>query len=170
MSSVEKLRELLLKPEQVMEDLFHHIASGGSAIDICEDWGVSYPRLMRWVHDDQERTRLINEAFEDRKEYAKEKIILELQRLAHFDPRNLFNADNSVKDPSDWSREIASMVSSFDISVNKDGDETLKVKFWNKEKALELLGKNIQMFIERVDHSGKISLEDLVTISREPNE
>jgi hypothetical protein len=44
---------------------------------------------------------------------------------------------------------------------------TKRVKFSDKLRALELLGKNLQMFIDtsRIIHQGKVTLEDLITAS-----
>jgi phage terminase small subunit len=40
-----------------------------------------------------------------------------------------------------------------------------KVKFWDKVKGLELLGKHLKLFTEKVEHSGSLTLEQLVLAS-----
>ena len=42
-----------------------------------------------------------------------------------------------------------------------------KIKFWDKPRALELLGKNQKLFTEKVEHSGSVTLEQLVAGSHE---
>lgn len=46
---------------------------------------------------------------------------------------------------------------------------TTKIKTISPERALELLGKYRRMFIEKVEHSGKVTLEDLVAGSHTPD-
>jgi len=45
-----------------------------------------------------------------------------------------------------------------------DIDDTgrVKVKFLDKLKAIEVLGKNLKMFVDRVEHSGSLTLEQMV--------
>jgi hypothetical protein len=40
-----------------------------------------------------------------------------------------------------------------------------KVKFWNKLDAIKMLATNLGMLVERVEHSGKVSLESLINAS-----
>ena len=47
---------------------------------------------------------------------------------------------------------------------------TRKVKLWEKTKSLELLGKNMRMFVERVDIGAGKTLEDLIVGSRDVTE
>jgi hypothetical protein len=41
--------------------------------------------------------------------------------------------------------------------------EIKKFKLYDRLKALELRGKQLGMFIQKVEHSGKVSLEELVS-------
>lgn len=40
--------------------------------------------------------------------------------------------------------------------------DTKRVKFWDKTRALELLGKNLKLFTDLKELSGRVTLEDLV--------
>ena len=46
-------------------------------------------------------------------------------------------------------------------------DRILKLKLWDKPRALELLMRHFGSFVERHQHEVKITLEDLVAGSRE---
>ena len=58
------------------------------------------------------------------------------------------------------------MLKSFDVTEKPNGDIVTKVAFWSKEKGIELLGKHLSMFIEKHEHTGSLTLEDIVAGSR----
>lgn len=159
----ERLKDLVAK-EDIMDTICSHVASGGSLIDLCETWEVRYGDMVAWVRKDRERSRRWVDAQNDRSEWARERILLELKRIGMADIRKVYNKDGSIKEPHEWPSEVASFISSHEVN----GD-VQKLKFWSKEKALELLGKNLHLFVERVEHSGKLSLEELITAAREEN-
>ncbi|MBN1999030.1 terminase small subunit [candidate division KSB1 bacterium] len=76
-----------------------------------------------------------------------ERIVLETKRIAFADPRELFKKSGYVlvDDPSKLPDDIAAAISGIDIITNKDGDTTYKIRFWNKNQALELLAKYLGM-------------------------
>lgn len=45
--------------------------------------------------------------------------------------------------------------------------EVREVKFWDKIKANELLGRHLKLFTDKVEHSGTVTLEQLVAGSNE---
>lgn len=101
-------------------------------------------------------------------------ILRELSRLGYTDLRGLYKEDGTIKDPKDWSDEIAHAVAGVEVTELFEGSGadrtwigyTKKVKFWDKTKALELLGKHKKLFTDKVEHSGKLTLEDLLDESR----
>lgn len=150
--------------------IYKHVANGGSVLDLAELWRVSYAEIMQWVRFDKESSRLYDQALIDRSEWAKEQILRELRRLGSIDIRTIFKPDGSIKPIDEWSSDIGSIVQSMEIVEEFEGSgrEKLqigyckKIKFWNKEKALELLGKNLSMFIETYEVKQTFSLADLV--------
>jgi phage terminase small subunit len=105
--------------------------------------------------------------------WVKERVLLELKRIGEADIRKIFDEDGNIKPVHEWPNEVAAFVSSIETveefeGSGKDREQigwNKKVKLWNKERALELLGKNIQMFTDKIEHSGKLTLEDLVNAS-----
>jgi len=115
-------------------------------------------------------------------------VLLELKRLGHADIRQIYDEAGCVKQPKDWPEEIARAISRIEATeevVNVQGGFicadcgkeshrqftgiTKKVWFWDKPKALELMGKHKRLFTDKVEHSGNIKLEDLV-LGRETKE
>lgn len=171
----QRFDELIQDEAQMLRDICRHVASGGSLIEWCNIMQVYYADVSFWLRADKERSRMWEECQRDRGEWYKESILLELRRLSMSDIRKIFNEDGSILPAHEWPDDIASVISSIEAveefeGAGRDREQVgwnKKVKLWNKEKAIELLGKHIAMFTEHVHHTGQITLEDLVTASRE---
>jgi phage terminase small subunit len=75
--------------------------------------------------------------------------IEENRRIALSDPRSFFNAAGTLKPISEWTGEMAAAVSKIEV-VTKNAaasggcpDTIVKLWFWNTNKALELLSKDL---------------------------
>ena len=82
-----------------------------------------------------------------------ERIIQELKHAAFFDPINLFNDDYSLKSLSDLNEYVRRGIANIKIKrygpKDKPTSEIIEIKLVGKERALELLGKHLQMFTEK---------------------
>lgn len=102
-------------------------------------------------------------------------ILLELKRMGYSDLRGLFKEDGTILQPKEWPEDLARAVASIEVEEIFEGhgeDRTWigymkKVKFWPKDRALELMGKHKKLFTDKVEHSGQVSLADLVTGSNQ---
>lgn len=97
-------------------------------------------------------------------------VLQELLKIARCDLSEAYDAKGNllpIKDmPEDCRRAIAGIkvfeeFEGFGKERFKIG-EVREVKFWDKPKALELLGKHLKLFTDKIEHSGKLTLEDLV--------
>lgn len=173
----KQLKAILDRPE-VMEELCAHVASGGSPITLCKAWGINYGKFMNWLRESPERERRLAKAMTDRTEWIIESVLHEVREIALADIRLCYAPDGSLKSPHEWPDAIAKAVSSVEIDEIFDGygeDRQLvghskKLKLWDKLKAIELVGKNVRIFTERVEHGGVVKLEDLVMASWKPKE
>ena len=82
-------------------------------------------------------------------EISPKTVTAELARIAFFDPRNLFDEFGNFLNISAWPPELTRAISSIDIQVNARGDTVKKVRFWDKVRAREMLGKILKMFDEK---------------------
>lgn len=93
-----------------------------------------------------------------------ESVIAELSKIVHSDPRKLFNSDGTLKPLADWPDDMAGAVGSFEIIETKIGDDiaaqTKKVKFWDKNSAIEKAMKHLGMF-ERDNEQNKPEPDDI---------
>jgi phage terminase small subunit len=96
-----------------------------------------------------------------------EEILAELKRLAFSDLGDIFDKTGALKPlheiPADARRAIAGVeVVQRSMGEDEEPEVVRKVKLWDKTKSLELLGKHLGLYLERVEHSGKLTFEQLV--------
>jgi phage terminase small subunit len=111
----------------------------------------------------------------DKLEVTTERIIEELARVAFLDLRLIFDETGALKKPKDWPDDVARAATYLDVDEIWDGrgndrtqiGVTKRVKFSDKLKALELLGKHKKMFIDRVEVETKTDLADELRKARE---
>ncbi len=93
-------------------------------------------------------------------------VLGELLKLANSDLRKLFNDDGALKPQSEWPDDIAVAVSSVEIDEIWEGfgadrvviGQNKKVKFWDKTKSLEMLGRHLKLFTDKIEVAGLDSL------------
>ena len=140
-----------------LDNLCAHVAQGGSAIDFCLAHGVRYNDFSAYLYQDAESQKQYDHALSSRNEWYIQRVMLELGRIATTDIRTVYNLDGTLRDIASLPPEVAALVSSVE-AIERTSDEdgvslvTKKIKFWDKMKALELLGKNLMLFIDRIDH------------------
>ncbi|RVG81336.1 terminase small subunit [Sinorhizobium meliloti] len=94
-----------------------------------------------------------------------ERVLKELSRIGFSDLRRVFDANGRLLRPEEWDDDTAAAVASVEVVTRNIGDGEVehvhKIKVWDKNSALEKLAKYLGMFIERVEHSGSMSLNVL---------
>lgn len=99
-----------------------------------------------------------------RTEISKDMVLRELARVAFVDPRKLFDENGRPKDLESLDDDTAAALASVDILEEYDFDDgnrvlighTKKYKWADKLRALEMLGKHLGMFTDKVHVEGKI--------------
>jgi phage terminase small subunit len=99
-----------------------------------------------------------------------ERIITELQLIAF----------GSFRDVAEWGPSGLTLKDSKDLGDNarlvqevkqtRGKTSSMSIKLYSKESALEMLGRYHKMFTDKLDLSGRITLEDMVAKSREAAE
>jgi hypothetical protein len=162
-------KRVALKPE-LMEEICEHVSEGGTLITLAKKWDVSYGTLTNWIHADKAREQRYLKALNDREEWSKERILQELRTIGLVDIRDLINEEGGLRPKSEWPEEVSRSISSIEITeLREDGEgigEVKKIRLNDKIKALELVGKNLRLFTDKVELSGQVTLADLVTASQ----
>lgn len=99
-----------------------------------------------------------------RTKVSKDMVIKELARVAFVDPRKLFDEEGRPKDIRFLDPDTAAALASVDIYEEFDynGDDkelsgyTKKYKWADKLRALEMLGKHLGMFTDKVHVEGSV--------------
>jgi len=103
------------------------------------------------------------EALQEKLELTTERVLRELARLSFFDVRKLFNADGTLKAPSELDDDTAAAIASIESEelFEGTGDNrkwkgmVRKVRAFNKHGALQDAMKHLGLFKEDNDQLGK---------------
>ena len=102
---------------------------------------------------------------EKRTEVTQDMVIKELAKIAFLDIRKLYTENGQLKNIADIDSDTAGAISSLETLEEYEGygedrekiGDTQKVKLLDKTKALELLGKHLGMFKEKVTIDGNVN-------------
>jgi phage terminase small subunit len=88
-------------------------------------------------------------------ELSASRVLEELRRVAFGDVRALYDQRGKLKPPSEWTPEQAAMVSLVESSST---GAVVKVRLWDRTKALELLSKHFGLLVDKTEISGGITI------------
>jgi phage terminase small subunit len=99
-----------------------------------------------------------------------ESVLGELNGLAGADLLEAFCKDGTLKNLADMPPEFRRCIKSLEFTELFEGasgekfvsGRIVKLQLWDKPKALELLGKHLKLFTDKVELSGKLTLAELV--------
>ena len=127
----------------------------------------AYSQGNRLLKKDEVRALIheLEDAAAARSAITQDMVIKELARIAFNDPRKLFDDNGRPKDITTLDDDIAAALASVDIfeefDYNGDTREligyTKKYKWSDKLRALEMLGKYLGMFTDKVQMSGSLN-------------
>ncbi len=98
----------------------------------------------------------------ERTQITADRVITEVARLGFSDVRKLFDANGALLPIDKWPDDVTAAVASVEVDELFEGygenriqvGHTKKVKLWDKPRALEMLGKHLRLFVERIEASG----------------
>ncbi len=126
--------------------------------------GQAGARLLKNVQI-QEEIEQKRALLEQKTGITQQSVLKELAKIAFSDTRKLYDQDGALKAITELDDDTAASLSGVETdTVTKGEDEaavrvvTRKVRRWDKVKALELIGKQLGMFVEQVEHSGNMTV------------
>jgi hypothetical protein len=156
---------------EVLADVFDRISCGGTLPQVCVEKLISYNVVWKWIESSADVRALYDESLRRRDEWLKELVIHEVKTIAAADPRMLFRADGEFLPVHEWPEAIAKAVASVDVAEIWEGrgserqvvGHVKKVRFYDKNKAIDTLAKTLGLMTEKVEHSGSVNWEDVVS-------
>jgi len=93
-------------------------------------------------------------------------VINELKKIAFLDIRGAFTDQGMLRDLSDIPSDVAHAMAGIEVMELYDGrgndrekiGYTKKIRLSDKVRALEMLGKHLNIFTDKVEHSGNINI------------
>ena len=89
-----------------------------------------------------------------------ERTARELAKLSYFDPGRLFDEHGKLKPVAELDEVTRAAVES--VEVDPETGRIKRIVMAKKGQNLERLGRHLGMFMDKVEHSGRLTLEQLV--------
>lgn len=132
-------------------------------------------RLLRQAVVKDEIDRILHRQ-QDRILISKDRVLDELRRIATVDISQAFDEQGNLKPLHEIPEDVRRAMAGVDVDELWDYDEdgkkkqvgwTKKVRFWDKNRALELLGKHFKMYTDKVEMDVRSNLADRLKKARE---
>lgn len=113
-----------------------------------------------------------------RTDITADRILRRLDSIGDVDIGRAYDEKGNLLPIHEIPEEVRRCISGIKVFEEFDGfgkervkiGEVREVKFWDKIKANELLGRHLKLFTDKIEHSGKVTLEDLVAGSEKKEE
>ncbi len=130
--------------------------------------------LLKKPHVVQLVERLKSRQYQ-RLELKADNVLQELARIGFLDPAHVFDLQGVMLPIHEMPEEIRRAISSIEVETLYGGrgeareavGQLTKIKFWSKVDALQALGKHFNLWVERLEISGRV---DVATALREARE
>lgn len=118
------------------------------------------PRLL-YNAEVQEAVEAAKLARSMRTQVTADRVLEELARIGFSDLRNVMTREGALLSPGEWDDNTAAAISSLEVVTTYKGEEdeegrkvpehVHKIKTWDKNSALEKLGKHLGLFSDKLD-------------------
>ena len=103
----------------------------------------------------------------ERTEITSDRVLKEIGRLAFADIRSVFDESGQLLPVHMLPPEVSASIASIEVVTSKvpggepvDVEHTAKIKFWDKRGSLELLGRHLKMFTDKLEVEVRDSLAE----------
>lgn len=111
----------------------------------------------------QRRIKELNEQRQKLTGVTPEFVLQELMKLATVDLADCYDEEGNLLNIKHIPKATRAAMNGIDVHEDREGNgSTKKVKLYDKTKALEMIGRHLKLFTDKVEHSGKVTLEQLV--------
>ena len=144
------------------------VENGESLFDICREHNLSHSLIRQWIFESPERKEIYQAAVDVRESWLKDRVLDEYASLALMDMGECYDENGVLKKIKDMPPRVRAAMKGIDFT---DEGTIKKITFNDKLKALESIAKMKGMLTEKVEHTGKFKLENIIGASfKEDNE
>lgn len=150
-------------PPKTILDIAAHVSAGGLLIECAETLGLEQHDLSRWIMSDPDRRALYDAACLDQAELWRADVRERVRAMGRTDIRQVLDPETGrVLPPEEW--PAAAAVAVREVKQSRLGD--LTVKLVDPLRALELLGRDLGLFKQRVDVTLTVNIADKLKAAR----
>lgn len=150
----------------ILKGICEYVSNGGTLATLAELWDVSYSDVLALVQSKDPKLEVYNKALDSQIVWGKEVILRELRAIGLTDLTEAFNPDGSIKPITEWPEQIRHSLAGVEVEEFKLGPNTnartKKIKFIDRLRAIEMLGKHMGMFQAAPQIVGELSLEKIL--------
>lgn len=158
-SAIQPYQLTALSEHVHIDDVCDAIANGLTLSKYCNQHHLEFGSIRRWINSNEEYRKKYQDALVCRDDWAVGTTLSMITDIAGFDPKSVHYESGGIKPIHDWPEEARAALEGLDYG--KEG-EVSKVKFQSRLKALELLGRTLGIFAEKVKTDNRETLSDLV--------
>lgn len=160
-----RTRSVLAHPD-TLNTIVDAVANGGSLLDLCSTWNVRYSDIIQWIYKEEDRKIWYENAIRARGEWFIQRVLKEIRDIGTVDLRDAYDDAGCLKDVKDIPADVAASIARIEVFEECQGTgkdrkyigRTKKVIFNDKIKALELIGKNFYMFVDRAVNTTAVTV------------
>lgn len=172
MADKPEAADILPKRERFVQEYLIDLNATQAAIRAGYSEKSAYSQGQRLLKDDEVQAAIsaARDAASKRSGVTIERALQEMARLGFSDLRKVFTPGGNLISPEDWDDDTAAAISSVKVVTRptgetaEDGSKIVEhvheIKLWDKNSALDKLGKHLGMFIDRGEM--KLSADDTI--------
>lgn len=161
----ERMASFLAEPK-TLHDLLECIAGGGTMAEWSKGMDFIYGDVYAWVYDDPERLKTYTRALESNKSNLSDRVVTRLRQVMDTDIRQAFDAKGKQLPIGKMPDDVAQVMSAIETTTDAEGRVTQRLRFTPRERGIDMLGRHLKMFTDKVEVSGSLSLGDRLEAAR----
>lgn len=161
----ERLIALLADPA-TLDDVLSFVMDGGTVAEWAVSKDVQSGALRVWFEADPDRAKMLADAETTRRAQLTDVAFTTIRQLATTDIRTAFKADGTLKKPKDLPDDLAAAVNGIETTVGEDGQTRTRLRFTPRDRGVELLGRTLSLFKDRLAVDLQVGLADRLQAAR----
>lgn len=156
----------MLADPATLDDVLSFVMEGGTVAEWAKQHDVQSGAVRLWLEADPTRAKQLADAEATRTAQLTDVAYTSIRQLATADIRTAFKADGSMKRPQDLPDDLAASVHGVETTVGEDGQTRTRLRFTPRDRGIELLGRTLSLFKDRVAVDLQVGLADRLQAAR----